>query len=193
MSDWQNNKAFIGGTNYEEREVNGEALRFYPVSVGVMFKLRRIAKPLAGALSVLFTSQNSDYGVIQREFDNGKSKETSTEAIPVKLAELRTRERADAIEKLVEAVTDPKNADVIGAVVIDSLRDVFPRRGPAVRDNPKPGEWLESLGADTLVLLLRGVAAANKDVIGPLGDRVQAVVLDAGLVPQPEPETAGST
>lgn len=174
MSNWQKKAAFVGGTNYVEREIQGDTYRFFPVRVKTLFRLRRVALPLAKALSTLFAPQNADFGVVQRQFndtgDGASGTETVTEPISRELAELRTRERTEAITGAIEAFTDPENAQVVGEILIDSLREEF-NKGI---DNPPAKAVVEHLETPTLIEFLKGVAAANKEVLGPLADHAQA-------------------
>lgn len=194
MEDWKTNPAFVGGTTYEESEVNGTELKFYPISVNVMFKLRRIAAPLAKAISTLFQPDDKDLTVIERTFsddgEGGKGKELIQEAISPQLAKLRQESRASAITDLIEAVTDERNALVIGRVIVDSLRDDFPRK---MKDSDVQ-DFVSKLEAPRLVELLKGVMAANGKVLGPLEDRVlkaKGAQADQEAEPETEMSTAG--
>lgn len=165
---WRERKAFIGGTNYTEHTVAGETLKFFPVSVGTTFELRRLAKPLAKALSALFAPAKQDIGIIERVFEaSGEEpggKITENEPIHPELAKVRSKEREDGVASLVDALLDPKNGDVIGKVIMDCLREEFPRG----RDAPHPNEFMRELELPTLVELLKGCFKSNKEVLGPL-------------------------
>ena len=179
MEDWKKNPAFIGGTNFEEREVNGEMLRFHPISAGLMFRLRRLAVPIARALSTLSQKHTTDTTVVNRQFeddgDGGRGAEVINEALSPQLAKLRTQQRADAMQELVEAVTDESNKLLVGQVIIDSLRDSVPR--DAAKKTAEIQEFMDSLDLTTLVSLLKGVASANSEVLGPLEDQVRGIVV----------------
>ena len=195
MSNWKDKKSFIGSTNYVEHEVGGEELKFFPLSVTVMFKLRRVALPLPAALSTLFAPNNTDFTVIQREFsddgEGGRGKEIITEAISPQLAALRTKERTEALEQAIGALTDEQNAEVVGAVIMDCLREDFPRGS---KENPKPGEFIHELDLPCMIECLKGVAKANREVLGPLADRVQSVIAPAlDELQATETATAGSS
>jgi len=186
---WKDGKHFLGRTNYVEHKVNGCDLKFYPVRVEVMFKLRRIGKPLAKALSTLFSSGDNDHGVTQRTHADG-STEVISEPPATSLAKFRSEQRADSLAEAVDALLDPKNGEVVGELIMDSLQDEFPRGN---KGNPSAGGFMGEVSGAVLVDLLKGVAAANKEVLGPLAEIAPGLSLGAASEVGEAPETAGST
>lgn len=189
MSDWKSKASFVGETNYTEHRVGDKDYKFYPVRVSTMFKLRRVALPLAKALAALFKPRGSfDSTIVERtltEEDGAVSKEVRNEAIEPELAKIRTDERVLAISELVEAFTDETNAAILGDIIVDSLREVY----DAGKNNPPGHEVIKAISLPTLKDLLIGVAKANKEVLGPLADRAQAEIEALGKLQ----ETAGSS
>lgn len=186
MSDWKA-KLSCFTPNYIEHQVGDDTLRFWPVSVGIVFELRRIGKPLAKSLSVLFERHNSDQGthdVLEKDEHGQDRREMTIMPIDVEMARLRHDQRSHAIEELIESITSPDNAEVIGKIIMDSLHDVFPKGD---KDNPPAAAFIRELPTTALGAMLVGVAKANKDVLGPLADRVteatEAVVARIGKPP----------
>lgn len=194
MEDWKKNPAFIGGTNFEERVINGKTMKFHPISSGLMFRLRRLAVPIAKALTTLFQKTGTDLTVIERSHsgDEGDGREVIQEALSPSLAKLRTQQRADAMAELIEALSAEQNQLLLGQIITDSLREEFPRSMPT----KDVQEFISSLEVPTLVALLKGVAAANSEVLGPLEGQVRSH-LAAGReevmqeMEEPAPATAG--
>lgn len=183
MSDWKA-KLSCFTPNYVEHQVGDDMLRFWPVSVGMVFELRRIGKPLAKSLSVLFDRHNSDQGthdILEKDEHGQDRREMTIMPIAVEMAEMRHRQRSEAIEGLIESITSPENAEVIGKVIMDSLHEVFPKGD---KNNPPPAAFIKELPTTALGAMLVGVAKANKDVLGPLTERVteatEAVVARIG-------------
>lgn len=138
--------------------------KFFPVSVAMMFKLRRLAEPLARAISVLTNSKDQDNAHIHRKIGDGE--EILSEAIDPKLAELRSEERANAIATLISAATEDENMSIIGEIIMDSIR---------LEDAPPPREFMNQIDLPQLGFFIKGVAIANKGVFGPLADRAEAL------------------
>jgi hypothetical protein len=86
---------------------------------------------------------------------------------------VRKRHQAEAIKELTDALTDPKNLALVGGVLIDSLREVFPPGSP---DNPPGGEFIKSVHAVDLPKLIKGLAAANKGVLGDFGGKATGLL-----------------
>jgi len=161
---WKSNCSFLS-PKPTESTVGGTAIKFYPVSVGLAFQLKDIAKPLAAGLAVLFTSERNDTGTIERTVADGR--EIIMEAIQPGLADARVRQRREAIQGIVEALTNETNKEVIGSIIIDSIyRDIWKTKDAA----PPPAEFMgaEGISLENLGEFLVGVAKANKGIFGPL-------------------------
>lgn len=174
----------FGEPTYTDHEVgdgdNKRVMQFYPVSVGMMFKLRRAAKPLAKAFATLTSGGRSDNSQVYREIgdpavdekgrplktEDGefiRDTETIREAVSVELAKLRVDQRTQATEDLISALTDDENLDVVVRMIGDSLR---------IKDMPPSKEFMEHVTAPVFAQMLVGVAKANKGVLGPLGEKL---------------------
>jgi hypothetical protein len=149
--------------NFITREVAGQSVRFYAVSTGMVFKLRRIGKPLAKGLAALFgTKTDTDTTVRQSVFQD--TFDTTTDAISPELAKLRYEQQQQAYEDILEGLLADENRETIGAIILDSIRrDAYPDG-----DLPNPGEFLDSIPLTSISALVSGVMEANKGVFGPL-------------------------
>ncbi len=159
--------------NFIEHVVNGQKLHFYPVSVGMAFKLRTIGRPLARSLTVLFGSNDNDHGTKDIQIQNdhgGHDREISISPITDGLAKIRHEQKVDAVDKLIESLTSDENAAVISDIIMDSLRDQFPPDQPNAR--PPASEFINEMPVPVLGGMIAGVMQANKDVFGPLTEKV---------------------
>lgn len=183
MSNWK--EAFTSGTPcYVEEEVAGKKEKFWPVSVGMAFKLRRLGGSLAKALSVLFgaTDRKQDQNKVIRQFasshvdEKGKAIfdfEDITEAITPAMAELRLTQRQQALEGVIEALTSEENMAVVGDIIKDSMRERFKKDDPTV---PPGQEVFSMIPLPFFPSVLTGLAKANKGVFGPLGEQMGDLV-----------------
>lgn len=159
---------------YVEHEVADSLQKFYPNRVFIIGKLRDFLKPLFKALSTLTADHATDINRESVETKDGDSYQLKTNlgAIDTKLALQRAQERVTAIEKLTEDLTSPPAMRAIGYLVMDSLREHFDKR-PTDQD---VNAFLEEVPIETLMQMLKGVAKANKEVFGPLGQQVEAAL-----------------
>ena len=175
MSKWTDKASFIS-PRFEEHAIDGVTLRFYPVSVGLAFKLRDLAKPVAAAMAVLFADEKRDQGTVNRtipsEFKNADGSvamgsEFIMEPSAPSVIEKRTDRRSKAVADAIDALTCDSSRLLLGEIIMDSLRDEFPRGS---KDNPPVAEFMSQLSCTALPQLLLGVVKANKEVLGPLGE-----------------------
>jgi len=193
--DWQE-KLSCFSPNFVEHEVGNQTLHFYPISVGMAFKLRVIGRPLAKSLSVLFGNKDQDHGTkdvtVHNEYGS-EDRQIIIEPITEGLAKIRHAQRTESVEKLVEALTDDKNAAVVGEILMDSLREVFTKNQP---DRPPPSEFMRMMPLPVLGNMIMGLVKANKEVFGPLTDQVAAAAsaavnkIGAGVKTEPSEEVA---
>lgn len=176
--DWEKSLGFIDKPKYEAHVVAGKELNFYAVSYGVMVELREVIKHFGAMMANLLADTKTDTGtkmlrIPDKDVPGEFTTETTVQPINTDLAKFRYTENVKAVMSLIDALTDKKNVDIIGKVVIDSLRDIFPRGD---RDNPTPGDFMAKIDFPDVVQLLIGVAKANKGVFSPLGARAKALV-----------------
>lgn len=206
MTQENNNLSFLHPQTTEHM-VNGQTAYFLPISVGLAFEFRDIGKPLAKALGTLFTKTDQDYGTLNRTISPSKDaddgmQEMIIDPITVPMAEFRHKQRSEAIEELIAALTADNNKKLLGKLLLTSLGNP-PKPQREGSNEPvvlwEPDELIDALPAPVLVEMLIGVAKANKGVFGPLADRVGSLATltlstleqknkDAAKEPTPEPE-----
>jgi len=165
---WKEKMSFIAPQATPHR-VQGQEFNFYPVSLATMFKLRGAAKSIAKALATIFNGNASDNGSVHRQIANEhKSFDTETvvEAVAADVIKLRHEQRVEAFQNVVETLMDEANLVVLGELIIDSLRDVFPKE--ARSEWPPAKEFITATEGPALVDMIVGVAKANKGLFGPL-------------------------
>lgn len=159
-------------------EVAGKTLTFYPASADMIFMLRGIAQPLARGITTLMGgSKGEDQGWQQRSFDlpdgeGGRGTETTTDAITTDLAKLRSLQREQAVDSVMNAFTSEDTKGVLGCLIVDSLR---PRDQEASPDLAFAMSWMATVDLPTLGQYLHGLFQANKEVLGPLVEQVSEV------------------
>lgn len=185
---WKDKLSFLG-ERYEEYEIDGERIKFYALSTRKLFKLRKIAGPISKAIAAFFDDRSKDTETGQKEFSSKDEHgnpvhgdEYVSRAIDPGLVELRVKQKGEAVESLIEALTGEENSRLIAEMIFDSAREVFPRN-----PNPKElDEFLDHIDAGQLVEFLTGVFHGNKAAFGPLADRVTGAVNSLKPVAQGE-------
>lgn len=181
--------------DFVEHEVSGRKLRFYPVTLRCAFQLRALAGPLASALTTLFEGRNDsgskhmEYGQpsednTMREF----GKETVINAVSLDVIKFRSSARQQAVQTLVNTLTEQSSQRVLGRLVMDSMRDEFPK-GSTFKDSDVD-EFTENLDVPVFAQMLVGVGKANAGVLGPLAPKVSKRLksrLDEALSETPDP------
>lgn len=149
--------------------VGGEEIEFFPISLGTLFEIKEIAKPLSKALAILFNDKERDYGSINRNFHTPDGEKLDNELIiepmSVDMAKLRQSQREDSIESLMESLLDTNAQKVVGKLIMESMKNRW-----ADVEKPSSLEFMKVIPAPTIVDFLTGVAKANKGVLGPLAE-----------------------
>lgn len=154
-----------------EHIVMGEPLTFHPVSMGTLLEIRSIGKPLAKAIGTLFADKTRDFGSVNRSMTPEGAKLPDTEMIiepiGIDLAKLRSTQKSESIEGMIEALTSDDSKKALGKIIMESIAKSDRFKGV---DMPSPIEFMNSIPANSIVEFLTGVAKANKGVLGPLAD-----------------------
>lgn len=184
---WEQDASFLEAT-YIEHTIGNKDYKFWPVSVASLLKVRSLATPIAEALAILFAPTTNDVKTTRQEGGDGPDGKwggtVQVEAISPELDARRESQRVRAFTKLVGVASDPKNHEVVGELLFDSMKDLF-REG-----RPKPMVFMEKLPAPMLVELLIGFAKANFGALGPFADRARESL---GSVLPMQTETAPET
>lgn len=181
---WKAKVPFIEGSKPVVHEVQGTRVNFFPSSIGCVFKLKGFFKPLIESVVVLLEGTGQDQAFVQKETtpanpvmitgERGQvpvmDSEVRREAVHTELAELRSKKKKDAVAQIMNAI-DESNLGSIGNLIMDSMKEVFPRLS---QDNPPGEEFAMALDAPVMVEMLVGVWKANKGMFGPLGGRISA-------------------
>jgi hypothetical protein len=131
-----------------------------------------LSKPLAQALTVLFTNKESDTGATTQSIENGKEgrKEIKTVVDPltVEIAVYRSNQKQEAFESLFEALSNQDNGMLLGRMIMDSLREIFDEKDR--EDRNRALELIKAMDLATLKDMITGLIKANAKVLGPLED-----------------------
>lgn len=190
--NWRSQISSIVQANPVEHEVNGHKVKFFPISVNMLVKLRLLGRPLAQAIGALLSKTTDDTGAEQTHSDDTTvdvvddvdkdghpikrrvlvgvtGTNTKRDPLSVEMAQFRADQKERAIDRIVDAFTDQGNLRVLAAMVFDSCREIFPRK-------PSEGDLDEFLAefANTSVMgqFLAGLMKANTKSLGKLGEQL---------------------
>lgn len=180
---WKNRFTYAS-KHYVEHLVGENTLRFYPNRIGLLQELAEISKPIAKAISRLFSESGGDRTAITEKFsdrDGLQVEKITVEAMTPESASSAQQQKDAAIEDLLSALANPRNRLLVGQLLMDSLRDEFPYK----KDRPIPeieeflygdGESYQGLELPILANLIKGWMKANARVFGEAGERVAGIV-----------------
>lgn len=176
-----------------EHSVGDEVLKFYAVRVATAGKLRGFLKPVFRGLAQINAGGANDIGKESTETadkDGFRQLRTELKSITPELAKVRSEQREKAIDDLVDALLQEASMRCIGILILDCLR--------APNSEKDAQELVDNTDLGTLFELIKGVAKANKEVFGPLTDRVEEVIstlkrASMKRVPDDEPESGAAS
>ena len=173
MSSYPQSMAFLE-PKFETHSVQGVPVKFYPMSLGLAFKLKAIAQPLSKLFAILLRTDKNDAGTKIRLFNNehgNPDSEQIGEAISPELASVRHQQTSQAIDEFFQSITSDTAKEVLALICMDSMREVFPPQNRlSVED------FSAKIHVPQLVEILAGVAKANKGVFGPLTAEFEAAL-----------------
>lgn len=148
---------------FEEHEVAGVSTKFYGITPGTLGALRGIAKPFFKAISVLFSSAEKDGGAEQSYSKRGEDISQNTKSTPAtpETLKLRTEQRSQAVEQVIESLMGEASMYSLAMVICDALRM------PALSEADRK-KFLDTLPMESLIELLKGIASVNKKAFAPL-------------------------
>lgn len=148
---------------FEEHEVAGVPTKFYGITPGTLGALRGIAKPFFKAVSVLFSSAEKDGGAEQSYSKKGEDISQNTKSTPAtpETLKLRTEQRSQAVEQVIESLMGEASMYSLAMVICDALRM------PALSEADRK-KFLDTLPMESLIELLKGIASVNKKAFAPL-------------------------
>lgn len=186
--------------HFVEREINGETFKFFPVSLGASAPMADMISELSRHFSVIFSDTNRDQGSTHEEMedpDGATMKKTTVQPINPDLAMIRIDKRSAAVQKAIETLVNPKYRLALGELLMNSLREDFPREDRKSRKSAETQDWIDSLELPTFIEFLKGLAEANAEVFGAMGKSLkdalggQVTAALEGLAASEEPATAG--
>ena len=163
-----------------DREIHGQQVTFYTCSVRTCAKLSGVLSKLAGHFTTLIgANSDRDQGKTEEDYQTEAGEiisKTIVEPINPDLAQLRADQKERAVAGAIEALFSTKNRAAIGELLMDSMKDEFPR------GKKPPAEecqgFIDEMDVPTLIEFLKGLAAANAKVFGDLGKGLGRAVQD---------------
>lgn len=117
-----------------DREIQGVKVTFYTCSVGACARLSGLLAEMAGHFTTLLgSSSNRDQGSTEEVYapPEGEKGEIMTKTViqPINpdLATLRANQRERSVQGAIKTLFSDKNRAAIGELLMDSLKDDFPR------------------------------------------------------------------
>jgi len=160
----------------------GEVHQFYPVSFKMLGRLRSIGKPLVTSIAAFFSKRNTDVATKSQNIvnDDGSAMTTiENDAIPTDLAKLRSDQLRAELSSLCEELLSDTNRRILCEMIIDSLRDAYPRDVPA-QQRLKDLEKMDSeIDLAFIIDAIQGIFAANKKIFSPLMSQLPKGAVDA--------------
>lgn len=187
---------------YVEGEVNEQTHNYYSLSSTRALKIKSLALPVAEAVTVLMSSGEADHGKTIKDYVGPNKQVIGVETIfnpeTPAIIEARSKTRAAAVARLLEACLDERNALMLCELMMDSRREDFDRKEFEAKH---VRAVFDSSDIVTLLAHLKHVAKANLAVFGPLAEKLQLAASKAvekanqklELEPTPLKETAGTT
>ena len=175
-----------------EETVGDATFKFYQCSPKTLAATATLVAKLAGSISMLFADKAGDSGHTVQDFSDPESGEfgqtTVINATPEPLVAQRAARRKQAIEDIISSLLVDEHREALIRLVINSLRDDFPRNQPVSVDDLAT---FDDMDMGPFSQFFVGMMRANAKVFGDLGkqllERVQGTVVGA---PSDEAEEA---
>jgi len=184
---------------YVTYSVNDEPLRFYPISVGLFTRLKVIGEPLIRMFAKLQDKllkrqqQLSDAKYISTEDTGSGFKQTTSEikGVSVEILQIQKTDLEEIVRDVVETIFEKDTPRVLAEVIVDSLREEYPRLARGALDQEAVDALHSELDLGSAVQLLTGVAKANEKGLGPFGKMLLKSAKDEeGAPSQNEPPSS---
>lgn len=146
----------------------GDAVVFYPLSVGMLFRVKNTCKELAPFLAMCFTDTSKDN---DRETISGVKQEGDgvypvtdviEKAVAPSIVSQRHQQKEKGIESLLETIFAPDTRDLLADMIIASASDQF------TEDSKK--ELLDECPVPVFIELLAGVFESSAGAFASLGE-----------------------
>lgn len=154
------------------REVLGQPVDFYPITVYQLFQLRKIGKTVTKAVAVLLGGNSGTKDTKKKEtYDKAAAgempamqSENETRAMDPRLYETIHLHRQAAIDDVIDTLMQDESMGILCDVIHDSMRS---------KDKPKDTagkiKFMQDITGDALTQILLGILEANKSMFDPLG------------------------
>lgn len=149
--------------------INGEEILFFPLSTGALFRLESLSKEVALAFSVLFQDQRKDAAFIDRNAE-GKGSERIFEAASDSVIAFRSKERREAIDRVVKELFRAETQQIVADLLMDSMKDQF----PDPKQRPPAKEFLNEIPVEVFTQMAKGLISANKGILGPFASLLES-------------------
>lgn len=149
-------------------------VRFYPLSGKMLGQMRGIARPIIDAFLLFTAGGKTDYGQESTSMSSSEGHQQTKltiQPISTEIAKLRSTQRSQAMEKVIETALSPATLEVLCLVIADSMRQEVERKD--VESFAK--KMAEDISIEMLQACLEGVAKANKKVLAPFLDKLKAM------------------
>lgn len=173
-------------------KVNGVDVTIYALPVSIIYELKTVVRPLARAITILSDANANDVG---RQFINFKDNsgddlettgQTNQDAISIPLAELRERQKNQAIDNIVDAITSDANRHLLGKLLCTSIKDCFDEY-PIPNDDIT--EFMDTIDIGSMVELCEGIFKINSGAFSPLWERVRQSIKERWIPTQTKSPT----
>lgn len=193
-SQGTNMKSFLK-PKYVTHEVNGVELRFYPMTLSLVIRLRAVGEPILRMMSHLQERLLSKKNLFGQSFvdtsDAGGFRriENTLQPITADLFDRQRKEAQETVEQIIKTTFNEDTPLLLAEVCVDSLREEYQDRKPGGRvDEDALQEMFRDLDIGTLAQMLIGVGRANRKALGPFGDKL-ALMWSESRKPEPPPPT----
>lgn len=179
-SAWENELCYTAPKGHEH-VVNGKAQKFYPVSVGLVFKLKTTARKTTKAMAAIFANNSKDVRVTDNTMsgaNGGIERTVVTEQVDLGIAKYRDEQRQTALSDAIDALTENETLELVAEIIMDSMADVFKKDENGKVIEPTPATFVAKTKLTTMAQMVVGVAKGNQDVFGPLASKVSSFLGD---------------
>lgn len=164
---------------YITHPVNGAELKFFPMTLSLVIRLRAVGEPVIRMMSLLqekLLTKRNLYGqsfVDTSDAGGFRRIENSLQPISPEIFDRQRQEATTTVEQIITTVFNSETPMLLTEVCVDSLREEFPERGPSGKVGQEHIEEVHStLDIGTLSQMLIGVGRANRKALGPFGDKL---------------------
>lgn len=164
---------FLKQSKGVEFDYLGTTRTAYPLSAGCIFKLKNVAPHISKVLSVVFEKTEGDSSHKYASYKDGdtQSVENSSEAVSPEIIQIRTRQKTEAIQGIVDFFLSDESSELLIDVLWSGLR----LGSEKPKTEAERSEILADMTVEELSAMLQGIFKANKKVLGPFSDTLTRI------------------